>query len=123
MTDEPTPDDIDELIDAINDGFPWTVEDWTHETGMFDEPTVTVTLQWNPLSALNDGEIGGIVTELRETIDEKSDGKMGADIDTVVKSVADTISNADERDVRSALSNLKQRGEVYQPTADTLRTT
>jgi len=120
MTD-PTPDDIDEVVEVINTRLPWTVTDWSHSSGRYEEPSLTIKLEWSPLDALEDGvEIRADVLNLIEYID---DGE-GAPTEVVVE---DAVLNQDgevtEAQVREVISELKQQGEVYEPRTDHLRTT
>ena len=118
MRHEPTPDDIDSLLEQVDDETPWSAVDWDYETGMYDEPTLSVELHWNALDALDgDGDVRGEILTAIET----SPDPEGAPRDEVVSIVVESVDDADAAVVKDVLERLQMTGEVYEPKHDHLR--
>ena len=118
MTD-PTPDDIDDVVTCIESELPWAVSDWSHETGRYDTPTLTVELEWAPLSQ---EDITAVVQQIQQAIEHHMSDD-GAPIADVVTAVADANSDMTERVVEDVLERMKQQGEIYTPTEGHIRGT
>lgn len=122
MKRNPTPSDIEALINRIDSDSPWTVEDWNHESGRFKQPRVTLDVEWSPLQALDpedrrDGELA-----VKEAIDSL-EKEEGAHRDDVITEVVDNVDEFDSDTVEAILETLKQKGEIYEPRTAHLRTT
>jgi len=121
MTDEPTPDEIAELVAHLETETDWSVEDWQFQAAMYDGPTLDLELDWSPDADIDhDGD--GTRQIVRSVVD-RYDGGDGATVSNVIAETLSRADDADEEDVRHALETLKQRGEVYEPDAGYLRVT
>jgi len=121
MTDDPTPDDIDALVAQIDDNTPWDVEDWQHTTGRYDAATVTLEVEWDPLAALDPKDSLDLARTAKEIVEQNENGE-GVPINTVVERVVES-SDVNEDMAHEAIDKLKQKGEVYEPRTDHLRST
>jgi DNA replicative helicase MCM subunit Mcm2 (Cdc46/Mcm family) len=122
MTDEPTPDDKDELLETIqNVDVAWDVSDWEYESGRYDESTMLVEVTWSPPepAALEMGEIQNLKTLIAKIESEHEDG---APLNTVLKAANDEFG-WDVPHVSDEIDALRTKGEVYEPKPDHLRTT
>ena len=122
MTDEPTPDDKDELLDAIEStDVAWEVSDWEYESGQYDESTMLVEVTWSEPepAALEVGEIQDLKTLIAKI---ESDHEEGAPINTVLNAAYDEFGWKVDR-VSEQIDDLRTKGEVYEPKQGHLRTT
>lgn len=117
----PTDDDIDELTRTI-ETTPWEVEDWELDTGMYDATTLTVEVTWAPQSPQSATERQQLQTA-KEVVERlEADHEEGAPVLAVITELTD-MEDVDRRRAKALLDSLRQRGEVYEPTKDTLRVT
>jgi replicative DNA helicase Mcm len=122
MTDEPTPDDKDELLDAIESAdVAWDVSDWEYESGKYDSPEIVVEVSWSPPepAALDIDEIQDLKTLIGK-IAAEHDG--GAPISTVADVAHDKFGWEVPR-VSEEIDKLRTKGEVYEPKPYHLRVT
>jgi len=115
MTDRPTNDDIDSILDELDAKTDWSVEDYHHEGGMGETASLQVTLEWR-------GDHGnltpGVIRVVKEAIDD-CEGDEGAPVDRVIEQAK---SNGVD-DPEPVLDKLKGMGEVYEPSKGKLRRT
>jgi DNA replicative helicase MCM subunit Mcm2 (Cdc46/Mcm family) len=125
MTDEPTPDDIDDALEQFENQ-PWGVVDWHHESGRFEEATLEIELEWSPIKSV-DAEVLQEATKTVKTIidDHAPVHDEGVPTEVVKQEMVD-MAESDEMDkaaVAEIIEDLKQKGEVYEPRTDHLRRT
>lgn len=121
MSDDPSPEDIQSLVEQIDDNTPWDVQDWTHTTGRWDAATITVEAEWDPLAALSPEENSDLAMAAKQFIRE-DEHEEGAPVDDVIESLT-TEFDVSDAVAQEAIEALKQRGEVYEPRTDFLRST
>lgn len=131
--ERPTPDDIEELTDAIESlDTPWTVDDWSFETGRYEESVLTVDVEWDPSSDEFDADVvsTGTSAEQRDRIKNikglisriEADHAGGAPIADVARAAVGDIGMAPDTAHRE-IEKLRTKGEVYEPKQGHLRTT
>jgi len=115
---DPTPDDIDGVVETVHNQLPWVVTDWTHTNTPREPAQLEVELEWKPTSAIDDE--GEIRRELIEHVQYLDDGS-GAPTEVVIEDTLEHYNHVTEREVTELLEQLKQEGEIYEPRTDHLR--
>lgn len=120
MTDHlPTDDDIEDAIERIETE-EWEVTDWNLTGGQFEVPTVTFEVEYKQPVETVPRDAQKTVREIVEDIETQFDD--GAPIEQVLEQGEDMLEIGRGK-VEHELEKLKKQGEVYEPTADHLRTT
>lgn len=123
MTDDtPTPEDIDELAELIEQAdAAWTVDDWAFKTGKYDTSVLDLSLEWSPPEpvALDIDEIQDLKTLIAKI---ESEHVEGAPLNTIFDTAHERFGWEAAR-VSEELDKLRTKGEVYEPKPDHLRTT
>jgi replicative DNA helicase Mcm len=118
--DRPTPDDIDELIATITNLRPeWDVDDWTHEGGMHDDDTLTVTVSWDADAALEHADQPTVLDRVAAL---EAEYDRGAPIDNLINEFIDRDGWSVER-IDRRIEQLRRQGELYEPSEGFLRKT
>jgi len=134
MTDDPTPDDREALIELIDDhDLPWAVDDWSYESGKYEERVLTLDVTWSP-EETDEFDAGVVATatasEERERVTNlkgliariERDHDSGAPL-TDVSRVAVSEFDLSPDGVHREIEKLRTKGEVYEPKQGHLRTT
>jgi len=134
MTDEPTPDDRETLIELIDDhDLPWEVDDWWYESGKYEERVFTLDVTWSPDDT---GEFDADVVATGSAVEQRkrvknvkelvarieADHEEGAPVADVAR-VAVGDFEMSPAAVHHEIDKLRTKGEVYEPKAGHLRTT
>jgi len=134
MTDDPTPDDRETLIELIDEhGLPWEVDEWWYESGKYEERVLTLDVTWSPEEA---GEFDPDVvatpdaaaqreraTNVKDLVAQiEADHDSGAPL-TDVSRVAVSKFGMSPDEVHHEIEKLRTKGEVYEPKPGCLRTT
>jgi len=134
MTDDPTPDDREALIELIDDhDLPWAVDDWSYESGKYEERVLTLDVTWSPDTG---GEFDadvvdtGTAAEQRERVTNikdlvariEADHEEGAPATDVLRAAVGDFG-MDPADANREIDKLRTKGEVYEPKSGLLRTT
>lgn len=122
--DNPTRKEIDEQLEnAINDS--WMLVDYEYSEGQYETARLTIELEYSPPSELESlvgqTDAGQVVKLVKNAIrkHQDSDGH-GAPIDDVVdKLVSKHGVTADQAE--TAVQELKNKGDIYEPQTDHLR--
>jgi hypothetical protein len=134
MTDDPTPDDRETLIELIDDhDLPWTVDDWTYESGKYDERVLTLDVTWpaeetgefdaDVVATANASEQGERVTNVKGLIARiEADHEEGAPIADVARAAVGDFEMSPAA-AHNEIDKLRTKGEVYEPKPGHLRTT
>jgi hypothetical protein len=126
MTENPSETDVAALAEQI-DARPWSVEGYAFEGGSDDSFTVTLEVEWvgevNPdadaiVEVSQRDRISGMKS-LVETIEANYD--EGAPISEVLARAEDDLG-IDREDADATLETLRRQGDVYEASADHLRT-
>lgn len=120
IDDQPDQADVESLIEnATSEN--WNVTDWNLETGAYEKPEVTLTVEYGTTEDVLVESEADDTRSVKEVIREiEKSYEQGAPVSDVKTALYELEIDVDPTD---KIESLRRKGEVYEPKDGRLRTT